>query len=86
MYAYDGTGLGHLARLVKISQGFSPNIDVLIVSGHEALNGHLWGDFNYIQLPNSYVEREKGFTNSELARKRVADLNLIRDSHLIHLI
>lgn len=59
MYAYDGTGLGHLARLVKISQGFSPNIDVLIVSGHEALNGHLWGDFNYIQLPNSYVEREK---------------------------
>lgn len=77
MYAYDGTGLGHLARLVKISQGFSPNIDVLIVSGHEALNGHLWGDFNYIQLPNSYVEREKGFTNSELARKRVADLNLI---------
>lgn len=53
MYAYDGTGLGHLARLVKISQGFSPNIDVLIVSGHEALNGHLWGIsiiFNFLIL------------------------------------
>ena len=37
LFAYDGTGLGHLMRLIKIASGFSHRCNVLVVSGHKAL-------------------------------------------------
>lgn len=36
-FAYDGTGLGHLMRLIKIALGLSEFCKVLVVSGHKAL-------------------------------------------------
>ena len=37
LFAYDGTGLGHLMRLVKIAWGLSEECQVMVVSGHKAM-------------------------------------------------
>ena len=37
LFAYDGTGLGHLMRLIKIAWGLSKECQVIVVSGHKAM-------------------------------------------------
>ena len=66
LFAYDGTGLGHLMRLIKIASGFSKDVEALIVSGHNALSEVAQKNMNYFHLPNFYDERDKGKTNFEV--------------------
>ena len=65
LFAYDGTGLGHLMRLIKIASGFSNRCNVLVVSGHKALPELVHSGIDYYLLPNFYEERDKGKTNAE---------------------
>ena len=60
LFAYDGSGLGHLMRLVKIASGLSKDVQILVVSGHNALSEVVHGNMGYYKLPNFYDERDKG--------------------------
>lgn len=71
LFAYDGTGLGHLMRLIKIASGFSKDVETLIVSGHNALSEVVHPPMNYFHLPNFYDERDKGKTNYEVNSYRM---------------
>ena len=71
LFAYDGTGLGHLMRLIKIASGFSHRCNVLVVSGHKALPELISSGIDYYLLPNFYEERDKGKTNAEVNGKRI---------------
>lgn len=64
IFAYDGTGLGHLMCLAKIASGFTSEFDTLIVTGHTVISKVVKNNVIYIQLPNSYEKLEKG-NNSE---------------------
>lgn len=78
LFAYDGTGLGHLMRLIKISSGFSEACSILIVSGHKALPELVRPGVDYCLLPNFYEERDKGKSNAEVNGKRIIALrNLV---------
>ena len=80
LFAYDGTGLGHLMRLIKIASGFSKDVEALIVSGHNALSEVAQKNMNYFHLPNFYDERDKGKTNFEVNSYRMKILwNIIND-------
>lgn len=52
LFAYDGTGLGHLMRLVKIAWGLSRECLVLVVSGHKAMPEIVPSGVQYRILPN----------------------------------
>ena len=78
LFAYDGTGLGHLMRLIKIASGFSNRCNVLVVSGHKALPELVHSGIDYYLLPNFYEERDKGKTNAEVNGERIVCLrNLV---------
>ena len=78
LFAYDGTGLGHLMRLIKISSGFSEAYTILIVSGHKALPELVRPGVDYCLLQNFYEERDKGKSNAEVNGKRIIALrNLV---------
>ena len=71
IFAYDGTGLGHLMCLAKIASGFTSEFDTLIVTGHTVISKVVKKGVRYIQLPNFYEELEKG-------HKSEADINASR--------
>ena len=78
LFAYDGTGLGHLMRLIKISSGFSDGCSILVVSGHKALPELVPPGVDYYLLPNFYEERDKGKSNAEVNGERIIALrNLV---------
>ena len=52
IFAYDGTGLGHLMRLAKIATGLQTNFLPLIVTGHEAIGNIVYEGIEFIRLPN----------------------------------
>lgn len=80
LYAYDGTGLGHLSRLIKIASGFSDKIEVLLVSGHKALPELVRPQMSFIQLPYYYEERKNGKTKATSTAERIISLhNIIQD-------
>lgn len=60
IFAYDGTGLGHLMSLAKIASGFTSEFDTLIVTGHTVVSKIVKNHVKYIQLPNFYEELAKG--------------------------
>lgn len=53
LFAYDGTGLGHLMRLIKIAWGLSKECQVIVVSGHKAMPDIIPEDIQYYLLPIS---------------------------------
>lgn len=71
IFAYDGTGVGHLMCLAKIASGLSSGFDVLIVTGHTVVSKVVKNGVRYIQLPNFYEELTKG-------NKSDADINASR--------
>lgn len=71
IFAYDGTGAGHLMCLAKIASGLSSGFDVLIVTGHTVVSKVVKNGVRYIQLPNFYEELAKG-------NKSDADINASR--------
>ena len=71
IFAYDGTGVGHLMCLAKIASGLSSRFDVLIVTGHTVVSKVVKNGVRYIQLPNFYEELAKG-------NKSDADINASR--------
>lgn len=71
IFAYDGTGVGHLMCLAKIASGLSSGFDVLIVTGHTVVSKVVKNGVRYIQLPNFYEELAKG-------NKSDADINASR--------
>ena len=71
IFAYDGTGLGHLMCLTKIASGFTSEYDTLIVTGHTVISRVVKNGVRFIQLPNFYEELEKG-------NKSEADINAAR--------
>lgn len=80
LFAYDGTGLGHLMRLIKIASGFSEDVKTLVVSGHNALPEIVPSNIAFIKLPNFYDERDKGKTNIDVNTMRIKILwNIITD-------
>jgi len=60
-FAYDGTGLGHLMRLIKIALGLSNYCKVLVVSGHKALPNIIPDGIEYALIPN-FVEMNRQIT------------------------
>jgi predicted glycosyltransferase len=52
LYAYDGTGLGHLMRLIKIASGLKNDFLPLIVSGHKIIGDIIFDGIEYIRIPN----------------------------------
>lgn len=58
-FAYDGTGLGHLMRLIKIALGLSNYCKVLVVSGHKALPNIIPDGIEYALIPNFVEMRDK---------------------------
>lgn len=71
LFAYDGTGLGHLMRLIKIASGLSKNNSVLLVSGHTALPDLVKPGMDFVLLPNFYDERDKGRSDLEIYEEKV---------------
>ena len=71
IFAYDGTGVGHLMCLVKIASGLASKFDILIVTGHTVVSKVVKNGVRYIQLPNFYEEIAKG-------NKSDADINASR--------
>ena len=79
IFAYDGTGLGHLMCLAKIASGFTSEFDTLIVTGHTVISRVVKNNVRYIQLPNFYEELEKG-------NKSEADINASKIIQLHHIV
>lgn len=81
LFAYDGTGLGHLMRLVKIAWGLSEECQVMVVSGHKAMPDIIPEEIQYYLLPNfSELREEKRYTNEQTNKVRIKILeNLIID-------
>lgn len=50
-FAYDGVGLGHLMRLLKIAKSLSDDFDVLVVTGHQAVGDLIPNGIEFIRLP-----------------------------------
>lgn len=74
LFAYDGTGLGHIMRLLKIASGFSKDVMILVVSGHNALPEIVRKNINYYKLPNFYEERNLGKSDREINSLRMSIL------------
>lgn len=66
-FAYDGTGLGHLMRLIKIALGLSNSCEVIVVSGHKALPEIIPETLDFYLLPNFYELRDKNNCTNEQA-------------------
>lgn len=69
LFAYDGTGLGHLMRLIKIAWGMSKDCQVLVVSGHKAMPDIIPKDVPFFLLPNFYELRDKDSCTNEQANQ-----------------
>ena len=50
-FAYDGVGLGHLMRLLKIAKAFSKEFVVLVATGHQAVGELVPQGVEFIRLP-----------------------------------
>lgn len=71
-FAYDGTGLGHLMRLIKIALGLSNYCKVLVVSGHKALPNIIPDGIEYALIPNFVEMRDKnGYSNEQTNNIRI---------------
>lgn len=81
LFAYDGTGLGHLMRLIKIAWGLSKECQVMVVSGHKAMPDIIPEEIQYYLLPNFNELREENcYTNEQTNKVRIKILeNLISD-------
>jgi len=81
LFAYDGTGLGHLMRLIKIAWGLSRVCQVIVVSGHKAMPDIIPKGIKYYLLPNFYELREENsYTNEQTNMIRMNILEkLIQD-------
>ena len=78
IFAYDGTGAGHLMCLAKIASGLSSGFDVLIVTGHTVVSKVVKNGVRYIQLPNFYEELAKGNkSDAEINASRIIQLHQI---------
>lgn len=78
IFAYDGTGLGHLMCLAKIASVFPPEIDVLIVTGHTVVSKIVKNGTKYFQLPNFYNQLAKGDrTETDINASRIIQLHHI---------
>ena len=72
LFAYDGTGLGHLMRLIKIAWGLSKECQVIVVSGHKAMPDIIPEGIQYYLLPNFCELREENcYTNEQTNRIRI---------------
>lgn len=77
-FAYDGTGLGHLMRLIKIALGLSEFCKVLVVSGHKALPYIIPDGIEYALIPNFVDMRDKnGYTNEQTNNIRISIIDKI---------
>lgn len=59
LFAYDGTGLGYLMRLIKIAWGLSKECQVMVVYSHKAVPDIIPVGVHYYLLPNFKELREK---------------------------
>lgn len=51
LFAYDGTGLGHLMRLIRIANCLKEDFVPLIVTGHRAVCQIIPSDIEFVRLP-----------------------------------
>lgn len=51
LFAYDGTGLGHLMRLIRIAECLKKDFNPLVVTGHRAVCQIIPEDIEFIRLP-----------------------------------
>ena len=76
LFAYDGTGLGHLMRLIKIALGLSKSCKVVVVSGHKTLHDIIPEMVNFYIIPNFYeLRNENGYTNEQTNNIRISILD-----------
>lgn len=77
-FAYDGTGLGHLMRLIKIALGLSKSCEILVISGHKALPELIPETIDFFLIPNFYELRERNnYTNEQANSIRISVLDHI---------
>ena len=51
-FAYDGTGLGHLMRLIKIASAFQDDYLPIVVTGHKAVADIVMPGVEFCRIPN----------------------------------
>lgn len=71
LFAYDGTGLGHLMRLVRIAGCMKDDFNPLIVTGHRAVCLVIPDNIEFIRLPvfNRHAEQQLDLKGHSLSIK-----------------
>lgn len=77
IYAYEGTGLGHLMSLIKIGLGLSVDFKCLIVSGHQAMPHIVPSGMDYCLIPSFQEELKSGKEPTQINRERISLLWLL---------
>lgn len=71
IYAYEGTGLGHLTSLIKVCSGLYHIYNCVIVSGHTALPEIIPENMNFYLIPSFTEELKKGKTETQVMENRI---------------
>lgn len=75
LFAYDGTGLGYLMRLIKIAWGLSKECQAMVVSGHKAMPDIIPAGVHYYLPPNfRELREEKCYTNEQANEVRIKEI------------
>lgn len=71
-FAYEGIGLGHLMRLVKVAERFRNDYIPMVVSSHQAIGEIVPDGVEYMRLPNFASQYyENGNFNEKILKVKV---------------
>ena len=71
LFAYDGTGLGHLMRLIRIADCLREDFTPLVVTGHRAVCEIIPDNIEFVRLPvfEQAASRQSGMQGHSLSVK-----------------
>ena len=81
LFAYDGTGLGHLMRLIRIAECLKDSFNPLVVTGHRAVCQMIPDGIEFIRIPvfSSIASEQAGMKGHSLNVKE------FRSDTLLHI-
>lgn len=84
LFAYDGTGLGHLMRLIRVAECLKANFNPLVVTGHRAVCHMIPDDIEFIRIPvfSSIASEQAGMKGHSLNVKEFRSYTLL---HIVKL-
>ena len=77
LYSYEGSGLGHLTRLFRLSEHLKDEFDVLLVSPHQAMGIVVSPDVHYTKLPSAKATSQGRLINRSIVTLQKNMLNLL---------